>query len=180
MNIGFDFDGIFIDAPPLVPRIVIEKLYRKKTNGRLLYRIPSKFEQKIRLLAHHPFLRPPITENIAFLKELTENNSHKHYLISSRFSFLRQKTEELTKKYGIDKLFNNMYFNYVDKQPHIFKNQIIKQIGIHRYVDDDIYLLNFLSLKNPKTIFFWLNKNKKGKLKKNLFAISHLSQMFAS
>ncbi len=177
MNLGFDFDKIFIDYPPFIPSALIDRLYKKKANGTLLYRIPSGNEQVLRLLTHHPLLRPLIKDNIAFIQNLSKKKKHKHYLISSRFGFLKNTTEKLIKKHGFDKMFDEMFFNFENKQPHIFKNDVLKKLHIDRYVDDDLPLLEFLKKDHKKTKFFWLNKNNNKALGKNLFAITHLSQM---
>ena len=55
-----------------MPDALVDKLYKKKSNGVLLYRIPGKTEQIIRYLSHHPILRPPIKQNLAFLKEFSQ------------------------------------------------------------------------------------------------------------
>ena len=178
MNIGFDLDKIFIDYPPFVPAELINRLYKQKSNDVLLYRIPSKIEQIIRVLSHYPFLRPRIIENIQFVEHLAKNKKHKYYLISSRFSFLKERTEVIVRKYSLDKIFDAMIFNFNDKQPHLFKNQAIKEFKIDRYVDDDLPLLEFTAKNNQNTKFFWLNKKHVKPLGKNLFAIINLSEMF--
>ena len=129
MNIGFDLDKIFIDYPPFIPSGVIDKLYKKKANGVLLYRIPSKPEQMVRRLSHLPLLRPPIKDNIRFLKSISKEKN-KLYLISSRFDFLRGITEKLMEKQGFDKVFDGMYFNFDNQQPHIFKKRCFKKTQI--------------------------------------------------
>lgn len=179
MNVGFDLDKIFIDYPFFLPDFIIDKLYKKKVNGEITYRIPKKTEQFLRLLIHHPIFRRPIRKNIEFMKSLASKNQHKHYLISSRFSFLKKPTEKLIQKHKFDKLFENLYFNFSNNQPHFYKNEIIQKLKIDRYVDDDLSLLTFLADKNPKTKFFWLNKRIKKTLDKNLFAINNLSEMFS-
>lgn len=178
MNLGFDLDKIFIDYPPFVPQRLIDRLYKQKADSVLWYRIPSKTEQFFRLITHYPPFRPPILENIRFMKKLSRDKKHKYYLVSSRFSFLRPITETLLKKYGLYSLFDDAFFNYGDKQPHLFKADIIKKLNIHRYVDDDLPLLQFIAEKNPKTKFFWLNRKRQEVLEKNLISITHLSQMF--
>lgn len=177
MNIGFDLDKIFIDYPPFVPAGLINRLYKQKSNGLLLYRIPPKLEQLIRIASHYAFLRPPISENIEFVRKLTKNKKHKYYLISSRFSFLKFRTEIILKKYNLEKIFDAMIFNFKDKQPHLFKNEAIKELKVDRYVDDDLPLLEFTAKDNKSTKFFWLNKNQSKQLSKNLFAIKNLSEM---
>ncbi len=177
MNLGFDFDKIFINYPPFIPGALIDRLYKNKTNGMLSYRIPSKLEQRFRLITHYPIFRPAILENIQFIKNVSKQNSHKYYLISSRFSFLKDTTNTLIKKYQLDDIFHTMHFNFENRQPHVFKEDIIKKLNVHRYVDDDLALLKFLLSKNKKTIFFWLNNKREEKLGKNLFAVTKLSDM---
>lgn len=176
MNIGFDLDKVLINYPPFVPAKLIDLLYKEKSNGVLKYRIPSKFEQYLRLLTHLSILRPPITENIAFIKSPKASNS-KYYLISGRFGFLKGRTQNLIQKYNFSSIFNEMFFNFENKQPHLFKNEAIKKLKLDRYIDDDLPLLRFLSEKNPTVRFYWLNKNRDGELSRNLFAITRISDI---
>lgn len=180
MNIAFDLDKIFIDYPPFVPAEIINRLYKQESNGVLLYRMPSKAERIVRILSHHPFLRPPIIKNIQFIQSLAKSKKHRYYLISSRFGFLKDRTEFIVKKYNFNKIFNAMFFNFNDQQPHIFKNEIVKKMKIDLYVDDDLPLLEYLAEENSKTKFFWLNNRQNETLDKNLFAIRHLSEMLSN
>lgn len=179
MNIGFDLDKVFIDYPFFLPDLLINKLYKKKANGVLSYRIPKRPEQLLRLLIHHPILRQPIKENVEFMKKLAAQNTHTYYLISGRFGFLKSATKKLVQRHGIHKLFKNLYFNFANQQPHVFKNQIIQKLKIDRYVDDDLHLLTFLAKKNPKKKFFWLNKKQTKPLTKNLLAITKLPKILS-
>lgn len=179
MNIGFDLDKIFIDYPPFVPDWLIDKLYKKKANGELSYRIPSKAEQILRLISHYSLFRPPIKKNIEIIEKLYRKNNNKHYLISSRFSFLKNKTKALIKRHQLDELFDGLFFNFKNEQPHLFKNHVIKKLKICLYVDDDLQLLRYLSAKNSKVKFFWLSNKETKKLENNLFAIKDLSEMLA-
>lgn len=174
MNIGFDLDKIFINYPPFVPGNLIDRLYKKKSDGVLSYRFPLYPEVLLRKATHYSLFRPPIEKNIHFLRQLIQNKQHKYYLISSRFGFLRNETNHLIKRYGFDKLFHELYFNFENKQPHFFKDDIIKKLNIHRYIDDDLPLLHFLSKSNPRTLFFWLNPKQNNTIQKNLFAISNI------
>lgn len=177
MNIGFDLDKVFIDFPPLIPAKIIDKLYKKKSNGVLLYRIPSRPEQLFRHLTHHPLLRPPLKQNLLFLQDLSKQK-HNLYLISSRFSFLKKRTNAIVKQYGFDKIFSGLHFNFDNEQPHLFKSDIIKKRKLDMYIDDDLQLITFAAQHNPHTKFYWLNPKIHGKmLKKNIFAITHLSDI---
>lgn len=177
MRLGFDLDKVFIDYPPFIPASIIDKIYKKRSHGTLSYRIPRKTEQIIRLFTHYHLFRPPIVKNLVFVKNLRKSSNHKHFLISSRFSFLKKTTERLILKHKLNELFNELHFNFDNRQPHIFKNQIIQRLKIDRYADDDLKLLEYVSEKNPKTLFFWLNNKVKKKLTNNLFSITDLSEM---
>lgn len=178
MNIGFDLDKIFIDTPPLVPKRVIDKLYKKRDNGVLQYRIPNKFDQVLRKFTHIEILRPPIKENMNFLKEISRGK-YKLFLISSRFKFLEKQTEKIAQKYGFYKIFEAMYFNYNNEQPHLFKNRIIKKLKLDYYIDDDLSLLKFVEGNNRNTKFFWLNDSSMDNLKTgNIATITKISDIF--
>lgn len=177
MKIGFDFDKIFIDYPPFVPARLIDRLYKNINEKELRYRIPSKAEQYIRLLSHYPIFRPLIKQNILSLEKNNTKNNNTYYLISSRFGFLKNRTELLIQKLNFDTLFEGMYFNYENKQPHLFKQEVIKNLDIDRYVDDDLSLITYLAKYFPKIRFYWLG-NKTTKIGKNIFAIKNLADVF--
>jgi len=179
MNIGFDFDKVFIDYPPFFPAKVIDKLYKQKDNGILLYRIPTYPEQLFRKATHLPFFRPAIKENLAVLKSISKKKNQL-YLISSRYNFLRNETNRLIQKHELDKIFDHMYFNYDNEQPHLFKEKILKTLHLDLYIDDDLSLLRHVAKSNPKTKFFWLNHTTESKpLAKNITEIKKLTEIFS-
>ena len=178
MNIGFDLDKVLIGYPPFVPSKLINRLYKSRDDKTLEYRIPSYPEQLFRKATHLPFLRQPINENLELLHRIPKGG-HKFYLISSRYKFLEPETNRIIKQYGLKNIFNGFYFNFENKQPHVFKNEVIKELKLDRYVDDDLSLLTFVAKHNGKTKFFWLNEeNKYGALEKNIFAIPKLVDVF--
>lgn len=178
MNIGFDLDKVFIDNPPLVPSWLMQVMYGEKVNGHLSYRIPGKLEQFIRLLSHASFLRLPLQKNIITIKKMKDKKNMQLFLISSRYNFLKGKTDAIIANNNFQNIFTRMYFNYKNKQPHKFKDDMITKNNIQRYVDDDLPLLQYLAAKHPETVFFWLNSKRNDKLKKNLYAITQLTSVF--
>ena len=178
MKIGFDLDKIFIDTPVFIPDTLINKVYKKRDNGVLLYRIPGYAEQLVRKATHLPFFRPALKENLAFLKSI-QKKQNKIFLISSRYKFLEKETTHIIKKYHFDKLFDTLFFNYENKQPHLFKNDVLKKLQLDMYIDDDLSLLKYVAKSNVKTKFFWLNHKKEKKvLPKNITSITQLKEIF--
>lgn len=84
------------------------------------------------------------------------------------------------KRLGLDQIFDAMYFNFDNKQPHIFKNEILHQLNLNIYVDDDLHLLKYVAKTNKKTAFFWLHPTLSGvHLPKEITQIVELSDILA-
>lgn len=176
-KIGFDLDGVFINSPPFIPKQLIEKLY-KKSGDRIFYRYPGKLEQMVRILSHAPILRPPIKSSLSLFKKANVSNT---YLISSRFSFLKDRTKQWDRKNDIFKHFKAVYFNDKDEQPHFFKDRIIKKERIDKFIDDDLDLLLFLSKENPNVEFYWINNSSQNiSLPYNVKRIKTFSEFLSS
>ena len=176
MRIGFDFDKVFIDYLPFIPDYLVESFYKKKTRGTLLYRLPSKPEQLFRQLTHHTYLRPIIKDNVHFLRKLAKKDHHL-FLISSRFSFLERITSQIVKRHHFDLLFDGLYFNFKDEQPHLFKYRMIKKLKLDMYIDDDLALLKYIASKNSQLTLYWLNKKSTGNIEANIYGIISLASL---
>lgn len=177
MKIGFDLDKVFINTPPFIPNALITKLYVKKVKAGIPeYRIPSRKEQLIRIFSHHPLFRPVMKKNMQYLKDLTKTD-HQLYLISSRYGFLRHVTTRLVKRHKLDKIFAELYFNFENKQAHVFKSEVINRLKLDAYVDDDLPLLKYVAGRNNQVKLYWLNQKRKKKISPNIMAITDLQQM---
>ncbi len=187
MVIGFDFDKVFIDYPPFIPYSFIDYLYKgslvfrknRTKNVVLHYRSPGPFEQKIRILSHYPIFRNVIKNNVTSLKKISEMKNCKTYLVSSRFGFLKERTENIMDKYHLKKYFDGIYFNFENQQPHIFKEKTIKKLKIDIYIDDDLDLALYLAKKNPALKIFWLRdgRSNEAALPKNVISITKLKDL---
>lgn len=161
IKIAFDLDGVIIDKPPLIPKSLLEKLFRGcKNNRKLYYRFPkSKFEIFIRKLSHYYLFRPPIKENIDFVKKLAKNEKYQLYIISGRYSFLRLETNNWLEKRGLKGIFEEVFLNDDNEQPHLFKEKMLGKLKINIFVDDDDILVDYLVSKNLETKFFCFSKS---------------------
>lgn len=155
VKIGFDLDGVIIDKPPLIPKRILEWLVRSHESKRLAYRYPtSPWERWLRWLTHHPLFRPPIKKNLRLVRELSKNKKYKFYVISSRYSFLKERTKQWFRTYRFNGVFEAVCLNLDNEQPHIFKERKIKELGIEIFIDDDFPLCHYLSQKLPEIIIF--------------------------
>ena len=174
-RIGFDFDKIFVNYPPLIPDFVINYFYKKR-NGSLTYRMPGKFERQLRIISHLPLFRSPIKENINSLKRISADENNQTYLVSSRFSFLKNKTNKWLSTNMLNKYFDGIYFNFENNQPHLFKDKVIKKEKIQQFIDDDLDLLIYLSKQNPKVKFYWITKTSVNTFNKNIIPIKTVEE----
>jgi len=179
IKVGLDLDGIIIDLPPFVPKTVIDFFYEDKKSQDLHYRIPSAFEQKIRQLTHLPFIRPPIKNNLATLKKAHDSGKYEFFLISSRFGFLQNLTYSWLRKYHAFNLFTQIYLNTQNKQPHLYKEDILKKVTVKWYLEDDFKCLMYLAPRFTKIHFYYYEKRESVVLDKdNVTAVNNLETIF--
>ncbi|MBP8591313.1 hypothetical protein KBI33_02465 [Candidatus Shapirobacteria bacterium] len=154
IKIGFDLDGVIVDKPPLIPKGLIEFLTKKPANSSLHFRFPKNFlEQYVRKFSHFYFLRPPLRQNIDFIKRLSPKN-YELYIISGRYSFLTSETNIWLKKRGLEDLFGAVFINLGNEQPHLFKERLIKDLGLDYFFEDDPDTVAYLNQKIGKTKIF--------------------------
>ncbi|MCJ7828078.1 hypothetical protein MUP65_02970 [Patescibacteria group bacterium] len=143
-RIGFDLDGVLIDKPPLMPRWLLHWLF-KGSSKKLNYCCPTcGWNRWLRVWSHQPWLRPPIVENISFLRELAAKKGVKLYLISSRYSFLKKATQKILRKRGIETLFDEIVLNEKDQPSHLFKEEALRRLKVQVYFEDDIEVIGYL------------------------------------
>ena len=154
IRIGFDLDGVLVDKPPLIPKKWLEYLFRGRSKNGLHYRYPkTKLEIWIRKLSHFYLFRPPLKENIKFIKKL-KKQKHELYIISGRYSFLEKETKVWLKKRRLSSLFKKVFINLKGEQPYLFKERVIRQLKLDCYFEDDGDTVNFLRLKFRNKIFW--------------------------
>lgn len=161
MKIAFDLDGVIVDKPPLIPKKLLERLFRGKNKNGLHYRFPgSKLEQRIRKISHFYLFRPPMRKNIKFIRRLAQDKKYELYAISGRYSFLAKETAIWLEKRKINGLFKKTFINLENQQPHLFKERILMRIKPEIFIDDDCLLVDFLRLRHKNLHIFCYQKDK--------------------
>ena len=156
-KIAFDLDGVIVDKPPLIPKALLERLFKGGGGKKLHYHFPhSLLGQFIRKLSHFYIFRPPIKNNISFIKEIAKNGQYELYVVSGRYSFLEKETKKWLEKRKLKGLFKKIYLNKEDEQPHIFKEKILKRIEPDIFIDDDEEIVDYLcqKIKGPRIYCF--------------------------
>src|SRR3989344_3707823 len=155
VRIGLDLDGVIIDKPPGLPNWALTRLVRERTKTELAYRYTSSaLVRSLRWLTHRPLPRQPIWNNLRDIRTIA--GTYEFYVISGRYSFLRGRTKDWLQTYDCAGLFQGVYVNLNNRQPHRFKESMIRKLKLEMFIDDDEAQIDYLRTRLPKLrIIHW-------------------------
>lgn len=162
LRVGFDLDGVLLYNPLRITRPLVsiaKNLFFKKQP--LHFYTPQKnWEKQIWKFFHKSsiFIAPGLDD----VKKLIKNKKIKAYIVTARYSYLKNDLEKWLKKMKVDRHFSGIYYNRQDEQPHLYKERMIKKLGLDIFVEDNWDIADYL---NPKTRTYWIynifDRNKK-------------------
>lgn len=159
IRLAIDLDGVIVDKPPFVPRAILEFLFKGDLKEKLNYRFPiSRWEQLLRQASHFYLFRPPIRDNLDFLKNNLGRGKFRLYVVSARYAFIKKQTSDWLSRQKIDHLFEEVFLNSKNQQPHLFKEEVLIKLKPDIFIDDDRLLVNYLAEKTPKLKIFYFSK----------------------
>lgn len=164
-RIGFDLDGVVVDKPPFIPGWFVEFIYRGYYDPKkeLSYRYPThQLEVLLRQISHHPIFRPPIKQQVEMIKKLHDSKKYKMFGVTSRYSFLKKRTKQWFAYHRMNGFFEKIYINENNEQPHLFKEKVIKKLGLDIFIDDDRPLLDYLQKKIEDVDFIFVEDSEDG------------------
>lgn len=160
LKIGFDLDGVILDNPIKIFRIIAKKLkfikpifFKQKKEP--FYYPKTKIEKYIWWLIHKTSWR--INPAIKQLKNLVKKKKIEVYVITGRYSFLENDFLKWVKKLKKLKIFKGFYFNKHDLQPNEFKIKMIKKLRLDIFVEDNWDIIEKLNSKSHTKIFWVTN-----------------------
>jgi len=149
-RVGFDLDGVLLYNPARITRPIIsfikKNVFGRKTDH--FYLPQSKIEQWFWCMFHKSSIFP--ASGIDEIKRLVKEKKIKAYIITARYSFLKDDFEKWLKKIKADQYFQGCYYNKNDEQPHIFKEKMIKKLKLDIFVEDNWDIVKHLKTKNEK------------------------------
>ena len=82
------------------------------------------------------------------------------YIITGRYSFLKDDFESWLKKIDAKSFIKEWYYNKHDEQPHFYKENLVNKLGLDIFIEDNwdiVEHLNKTSVKhNPNLKVFWI------------------------
>ena len=77
--------------------------------------------------------------------------------MTARYGFLGEDFKKWVKQNGIDLVFDGVYFNKDDEQPHLFKEKMMKELYLDVYVEDNYDVVKYLAQKKIQKIIWIYN-----------------------
>ena len=153
LKVGFDLDGVLLYNPARVARPIIAftKKYILKRDLNKFYYPKNRLEKLIWKFFHHTSLWP--SSGIDDLLELIKNKRIKAYVVSARYELMEADFKKWTTIIDPKKRFSGYFFNGKNEQPQIFKETMIKKLGLDVFVEDNWDIVKHL---NPKAKIFWI------------------------
>ena len=145
LKVGFDLDGVLLYNPARIIRPIIsfiKKLFAKKKE--LNFYLPATYWEKQLWRFFHKssiFIAPGLDD----IKKLIRTKKIKAYIITARYSYLKNDLDKWLKKMKINQSFSGVYYNQKDEQPHLFKERMIKKLNIDIFVEDNWDIVNHLN-----------------------------------
>src|SRR3989338_4297366 len=147
LRVGFDLDGVLLYNPLRIVRPIVaiaKKLFIKK-KILYFYSPQTNWEKQIWKFFHKSsiFIAPGLNE----IKQLIKDKKIKAYIITARYSYLKNDLEEWLNKMKVNKYFSGIYYNQNDEQPHLFKERMINKLNLDIFVEDNLDIVSNLSSK---------------------------------
>jgi hypothetical protein len=150
IHVGFDMDGVLLYNPFRIvrPIVVTVKKYLLKRETNKFYLPKTSLEKFLWLIAHKSsFIMAPGIDDI---HTLIKEKKIKVYIITSRYSMLKDDCEYWFNKINKEGLFEACYYNEGNEQPYLFKEKMIKKLKLDFFVEDNWDIVSHVNeqLKN--------------------------------
>ncbi len=137
LKVGFDLDGVILYNPVRVLRpfsaLASKLIFKKK--GTSFFIPQSPFAKFAWYLLHKSSFIP--ARGLKDLKKLVEEGKIEAHLITGRYASLTDDFESWMKGIDADHIFASQRHNVKNEQPHIFKRNLIKKLGLDIFVEDN-------------------------------------------
>lgn len=156
LRVGFDLDGVILYNPARVARPIISLVKRLfLTKRKLAFYYPrSPIEKWMWKQLHRSsiFIAPGMDD----IKKLVKEKKIKACIVTARYGFLGDDFKKWVKENGIDLIFDGVYYNKDDEQPHLFKERMIKKLDLNAYIEDNFDIVKYLSNGKKQTKIVWI------------------------
>ena len=88
---------------------------------------------------------------------MTKKKELEIYLITARYSFLKNDLEKWLKKINLHNVFKEIHYNKNNQQPHLYKEEKIKKLNLDIFVEDNYDIVHHLNQQTTSTKIWWIS-----------------------
>lgn len=160
LRVGLDLDGVILYNPARIARPIAalakKILLRKK---KVSFTVPKKkWEQYIWYLLHKSSIF--VAPGFDTIKQLSKDGKIEVYIITGRYSFLKDDLEAWLKKMGAETFVKKWFYNKNDDQPHTYKEKLVRDLKLDVFIEDNWDIVRHLNSQlikeNPNLKVFWI------------------------
>ncbi len=158
IRIGFDMDGVLLENPSRIFRSLISRSKKAHLFPRKeleFYHPESALGKWLWLLVHKSSFR--LAGGFSELEKLAADKRLELYVVSARFACLASDTAKWSKAINRQNIFQELYFNERDEQPHLFKLRMMQKLRLDYFVEDNWDVASYLANNQSKTEIWWLS-----------------------
>lgn len=160
LKVGLDLDGVILYNPARIARpfaALAKKLFFKK--NKISFTVPKKkWEQYVWYLLHKSSIF--VAPGFDTIKQLAKDNKIEVYIITGRYSFLKDDLEKWLNKIDSKSFVKEWFYNKNDDQPHTYKEKLIRDLKLDVFVEDNWDIVQHLNSKlkteNSKLRVYWI------------------------
>ncbi len=156
IRVGFDLDGVLFYNPLRFVRKPIElvKKHILHKDTQKFYVPKTKIEKALWKLIHMSSVNP--ATGWEMIRKMKEDGLIEPYLITARFACLENDFIRCLDRIEANQYFAGTFHNAQDEQPHLFKERMIKSLGIEFFVEDNWNIVDHLN-KNTDAKVLWIS-----------------------
>ncbi len=160
LKVGFDLDGVILYNPvrifrPIASSLKFIKPFLFHEKADTFYFPNSQAEKLFWKILHKTSFR--VADGVADIKTLAEKGVIEPYIISARYSFLKNDFHYWINKLNNRPCFRYYHYNKDDMQPNAFKEKMIKELKLDVFVEDNWGVIQRLNSAVSKTKIFWVS-----------------------
>jgi hypothetical protein len=155
LRVGFDLDGVILYNPARAvrrPFSVVKRLIAPKELGHFYFPKNPHFQAINKLFHKSSFMVAP---GFAEIIDLAKKGYIEAYIITARWSFLKDDFEWWMKKLHVPVHFKSYHMNEDNEQPHQFKERLVKDLHLDIFVEDNLDIVQHLE-KSTDAQILWI------------------------
>ncbi len=160
IRVGFDLDGVILYNPIRVLRPIASflkffkpLLFHEKADA--FYFPNSSLEKLFWRLLHKTSYK--LNDGVDEIKRLSEKGVIEPYIITARYSFLKNDFDYWVNKINNKPFFRYYHYNKDDMQPNAFKEKMIRELKLDIFIEDNWGVIQKLNGSLSKTKVFWIS-----------------------